>query len=258
MSMKKKCIDSINNLIKLVEELRVKCPWDREQTFDTLRNLTIEETFELSEGIILNDNEQIKNELGDILLHIIFYSIIASENNFFNLYDVSESISKKLINRHPHVFDNKKINNSDDLKRNWEEIKLKEGNKSVLSGVPKGLPPIFKAIRIQDKVSSIGFDWTNLSDVKKKVNEELLELQTEINKNNKEKIEDEYGDLLFSLINYARFIKIDPSKSLEKTNIKFMNRFNFMEKNISSKGKKINDLSINELDLLWEKSKKFF
>ena len=258
MSIKKKYIDSIYNLIKLVEELRLKCPWDKEQTFDTLRNLTIEETFELSEAIILNDSEQIKNELGDILLHIIFYATIASENEFFNLYDVSESISNKLINRHPHVFDNKKINNSDDIKKNWEEIKLKEGNKSVLSGVPNGLPPIFKAIRIQDKVSSIGFDWTNISDVKKKVNEELLELQIEINKNNKEKIENEFGDLLFSLINYARFIKIDPSKSLEKTNIKFMNRFNFIEKNISSKGKKINELSSNELDLLWKKSKKFF
>ena len=258
MSIKKKYIDSIYNLIKLVEELRLKCPWDKEQTFDTLRNLTIEETYELSEAIILNDSEQIKNELGDILLHIIFYATIASENEFFNLYDVSESISNKLINRHPHVFENKKINNRDDLKRNWEEIKLKEGNKSVLSGVPNGLPPIFKAIRIQDKVSSIGFDWTNISDVKKKVNEELLELQIEINKNNKEKIENEFGDLLFSLINYARFIKIDPSKSLEKTNIKFMNRFNFIEKNISSKGKKINELSSNELDLLWKKSKKFF
>ncbi len=255
MSNNREKSNSIYKLIKIIEKLRVKCPWDREQTFDSLRSLTIEETFELSEAIILNNNEQIKNELGDILLHIIFYSTIASESNLFNINDVSESISKKLINRHPHVFANKKIKNTKDLKRNWEEVKLKEGSKSVLSGVPKGLPPIYKAMRIQDKVSSIGFDWNKLTDVKKKINEELLELEAEINDNNKDKIENEFGDLLFSLINYARFIKIDPSKSLEKTNLKFIKRFNFIEKHVSSKGMKIKDFSINQLDLLWEKSK---
>jgi len=255
MNSRTQQLNSLNKLLDIMDELREKCPWDKKQTFNSLRHLTIEETFELSEAIIENSESDIRNELGDLLLHVFFYAKIASENNSFDIGDVANSISKKLINRHPHVYGGLSFLNEEQVKRNWEEIKLKEGNKSVLSGLPKSLPPIIKAQRIQDKVSGVGFDWENLNQVRKKIDEELLELDVEIIDKNIEKIEEVFGDLLFSMINYARFLKIDPSMSLEKTNIKFINRFKFIEDKLNLMGKKINEMSVNEIELFWQESK---
>tara|TARA_B110000116_G_scaffold266593_2_gene277568 strand:- start:1614 stop:2384 length:771 start_codon:yes stop_codon:yes gene_type:complete len=255
MNSRTQQLNSLNKLLDIIDELREKCPWDKKQTFNSLRHLTIEETFELSEAIIENSESDIRNELGDLLLHVFFYAKIASENNSFDIGDVANSISKKLINRHPHVYGGLSFLNEEQVKRNWEEIKLKEGNKSVLSGLPKSLPPIIKAQRIQDKVSGVGFDWENLNQVRKKIDEELLELDVEIIDKNIEKIEEVFGDLLFSMINYARFLKIDPSMSLEKTNIKFINRFKFIEDKLNLMGKKINEMSVNEIELFWQESK---
>jgi XTP/dITP diphosphohydrolase len=258
MNSEKQKIEAFLRLLKIMDDLRLKCPWDREQTFETLRNLTIEETYELCDAIVKNDLNEIKNELGDIFLHIVFYSKLGSEINAFDIADVLNGISDKLIYRHPHVYKNLSVKNSDNVKKNWELLKLKEkgvGKNSVLDGVPKSLPSLVKALRIQEKTSGIGFDWNNIDDVWSKVEEEIEELRKEVNTGSKETIEDEFGNVLFSLINYARFINVNPEIALEKTNIKFIKRFQFIEKIVKSEKKSIEDLSINQMEEFWELSK---
>jgi len=245
----------IKKLIKIMDELREKCPWDKKQTIQSLRHLTIEEVYELSESIQNQNYDEIKKELGDLLLHIVFYSKIASENNKFSFDDVIEDICKKLVDRHPHIYGYMSLSSEADVKSNWEKIKLKEGGKSVLSGVPKSLPTLIKSYRIQEKVSGIGFDWKLKKDVISKIKEEINELEVEIN-NDTNKIEDEFGDLLFSLVNYSRFLKINPDDALNKTNQKFIKRFKKMENIIQNGSKKIEDLDLNELNHYWLVAKK--
>ena len=240
----------IEKLIKIMDELREKCPWDKKQTIQSLRHLTIEEVYELSESIQNQNYDEIKKELGDLLLHIVFYSKIASENNKFSFDDVIEDICKKLVDRHPHIYGDMSLSSEADVKSNWEKIKLKEGRKSILSGVPKSLPTLIKSYRIQEKVSGIGFDWKLKKDVISKIKEEINELEVEIN-NDTNKIEDEFGDLLFSLVNYSRFLKINPDDALNKTNQKFIKRFKKMENIIQNGSKKIEDLDLNELNHYW-------
>ena len=245
----------IEKLIKIMNELREKCPWDKKQTIQSLRHLTIEEVYELSESIQNQNYDEIKKELGDLLLHIVFYCKIASENNEFNLDDVIEDICEKLVIRHPHIYGNLNVTSEDDVKSNWEKIKLKDGRKSILSGVPKSLPTLIKSYRIQEKVSGIGFDWKLKKDVVAKIKEEINELEAEIN-NNTNNIEEEFGDLLFSLVNYSRFLKINPDDALNKTNKKFIKRFKKMENIIKNDVKKIEDLDFNELNSYWLVAKK--
>ncbi|MBT4232366.1 MAG: nucleoside triphosphate pyrophosphohydrolase [Flavobacteriaceae bacterium] len=246
---------SIDALIKIMDELRIKCPWDKEQTMDSLKTLTIEETFELVEAINSSDFEDIKNELGDLLLHIVFYSKIASEKNIFDFNDVVESISKKLIYRHPHVYQNKKNISQEQVKKNWEKLKLKEGHKSILSGVPKTLPSLIKAVRIQDKVSNAGFKWDSVYDSKNKVIEEFNELSLEIENSDEKKIEEEFGDFLFSVINYGRFLGINSENALEKTNRKFSRRFKEMETIIKNDNLELDKLSTTEMLGYWNNLK---
>ena len=246
---------SIDALIKIMDELRIKCPWDKEQTMDSLKTLTIEETFELVEAINSSDFEDIKNELGDLLLHIVFYSKIASEKNIFDFNDVVESISKKLIYRHPHVYQNKKNISQEQVKKNWEKLKLKEGHKSILSGVPKTLPSLIKAVRIQDKVSNAGFKWDSVYDSKNKVVEEFNELSLEIENSDEKKIEEEFGDFLFSVINYGRFLGINSENALEKTNRKFSRRFKEMEIIIKNDNLELDKLSTTEMLGYWNNLK---
>jgi XTP/dITP diphosphohydrolase len=241
-----------------MDDLREKCPWDQKQSFESLRHLTIEETYELADAILENDLPEIKKELGDVLLHIIFYAKIASEKKAFDIGDVATAISEKLIHRHPHIYGNIKVNNEEDVKRNWEQLKLKEGKKSVLEGVPQSLPAVIKASRIQEKVAGIGFDWEQPEQVWDKVQEELSELNEEIKAGNNENIEKEFGDVLFSMINYARFINVNPENALEKTNKKFINRFQYLERESKKEGKNLADMSLAEMDIYWEKSKEFF
>ena len=245
----------IEKLIKIMDELREKCPWDKKQTIQSLRHLTIEEVYELSESIQNQNYDEIKKELGDLLLHIVFYSKIASENNKFSFDDVIEDICKKLVDMHPHIYGDMSLSSEADVKSNWEKIKLKEGRKSILSGVPKSLPTLIKSYRIQEKVSGIGFDWKLKKDVISKIKEEINELEVEIN-NDTNKIEDEFGDLLFSLINYSRFLKINADDALNKTNQKFIKRFKKMENIIQNGSKKIEDLDLNELNHYWLVAKK--
>ena len=245
----------IEKLIKIMDELREKCPWDKKQTIQSLRHLTIEEVYELSESIQNQNYDEIKKELGDLLLHIVFYSKIASENNKFSFDDVIEDICKKLVDRHPHIYGNLNVSSEDDVKSNWEKIKLKEGRKSILSGVPKSLPTLIKSYRIQEKVSGIGFDWKLKKDVISKIKEEINELEVEVN-NDTSNIEDEFGDLLFSLVNYSRFLKINPDDALNKTNEKFIKRFKKMENIIQNDEKKIDNLNLNELNHYWLIAKK--
>ena len=245
----------IEKLIKIMDELREKCPWDKKQTIQSLRHLTIEEVYELSESIQNQNYDEIKKELGDLLLHIVFYSKIASENNKFSFDDVIEDICKKLVDRHPHIYGNINVSSEDDVKSNWEKIKLKEGRKSILSGVPKSLPTLIKSYRIQEKVSGVGFDWKLKKDVISKIKEEINELEVEV-KNDTSNIEDEFGDLLFSLINYSRFLKINPDDALNKTNEKFIKRFKKMENIIQNDAKKIDNLDLNELNHYWFIAKK--
>ena len=245
----------IEKLIKIMDELREKCPWDKKQTIQSLRHLTIEEAYELSESIQNQNYDEIKKELGDLLLHIVFYSKIASENNKFSFDDVIEDICKKLVDRHPHIYGNLNVSSEDDVKSNWEKIKLKEGRKSILSGVPKSLPTLIKSYRIQEKVSGIGFDWKLKKDVISKIKEEINELEVEVN-NDTSNIEDEFGDLLFSLVNYSRFLKINPDDALNKTNEKFIKRFKKMENIIQNDAKKIDNLDLNELNHYWLIAKK--
>ncbi|WP_299059364.1 nucleoside triphosphate pyrophosphohydrolase [uncultured Polaribacter sp.] len=258
MNSRKEQLAAFNRLLDIMDDLREKCPWDKKQTLESLRHLTIEETYELADAILDNDLQEIKKELGDVLLHIVFYAKIGSEKNSFDIADVANTISDKLIHRHPHIYGDVKIDNEEDVKKNWEKLKLKEGNTSVLEGVPKSLPALVKACRIQEKVAGVGFDWEKPEQVWEKVQEELEELNEELKAGNKENIEKEFGDVIFSMINYARFIDVNPENALEKTNKKFINRFQFLEKAAKDAGKDLAEMSLTEMDIYWEKSKKIF
>lgn len=251
---------SFERLLTIMNTLREQCPWDKKQTMETLRHLTIEETYELSDSILEGDMNEIKKELGDIMLHLVFYTRIASETNDFNITDVLNGVCDKLIHRHPHIYSDVKVDNEDDVKRNWEQLKLKEGNKSVLEGVPVSLPALIKASRIQEKARGVGFDWENKTQVWEKVEEELREFKDEFNTIDnttidKKRAEAEFGDLLFSLINYARFIDINPEDALEKTNKKFINRFQYLESKAKQLGKSLKDMSLSEMDIFWNEAK---
>ncbi|RZK49356.1 MAG: nucleoside triphosphate pyrophosphohydrolase [Pedobacter sp.] len=248
-------------LLEVLKTLRTECPWDKKQTMETLRHLTIEETYELSDAILDGDLEDIKKELGDIMMHLVFYARIGEEKNAFNIVDVLNGVCDKLIYRHPHIYSDVKVKNEEDVKRNWELLKLKEGNKSVLGGVPQSLPALVKAARIQEKATGVGFDWDNKAQVWEKVEEELAEFKAEFNIENAteiatEKAESEFGDLLFSLINYARFLKINPETALEKTNKKFIKRFQYLEEKARLAGKELADMSLAEMDIYWNEAKK--
>jgi XTP/dITP diphosphohydrolase len=247
---------AFQRLLDIMDELREKCPWDKIQTFETIRNLTIEEVYELADAIIDRDMQEVKKELGDIMLHIVFYSKIASETNIFTITDVLNSICEKLIYRHPHVFGDVSVKNDTDVKHNWEQLKLKEGNRSVLGGVPDSLPALIKANRVQEKVRAVGFDWDDPSQVWEKVKEEINEVQHEINDANQEKLEAEFGDLLFSIVNAARLHGVDPETALERTNRKFIKRFKFLESKVKADGKSLKEMNLAEMDVIWEEAKK--
>lgn len=248
---------AFEKLLNIMDELRAKCPWDKEQTFDSLRHLTIEETYELSDAIIEKDLEEVKKELGDLMLHIVFYAKLGEEAGLFSIKEVLQGINSKLIMRHPHIYGDVKVNNADDVKDNWERIKLNEGRKSVLEGVPISLPAMVKAYRIQDKARGVGFDWEKTSDVWDKVLEELKELQYEVNNSNDDvRKEDEFGDLMFALINYSRFINVNPETALERTNKKFIRRFQFIEEQATAEGKNLPDMTLSEMELFWNEAKK--
>ena len=248
---------SFNRLLEIMNRLRNECPWDKEQTMESLRHLTIEETYELSEAILSNEINEIKNELGDLLLHIVFYSKIANEKKHFDINDVINGICEKLIHRHPHIYSNVKLDNIEEVKKNWEIIKKNEHNKGALSGVPKSLPSLIKAMRIQEKATGMGFKWDNKHDVLDKVIEEIREFKLELSKSNLDLMEDEFGDILFSLVNYATYNKINPVKALEKTNIKFINRFNYIEKIADKLNKPISEMTSIELKNHWDDAKIF-
>ncbi len=250
-------LKAFERLLKIMDDLREQCPWDKKQTIESLRHLTIEETYELADAIMYKDMTNIKKELGDILLHIVFYARIASETNDFTITDVINSLCEKLIHRHPHIYGDVKVNNEEDVKQNWEKLKLKEGNKSVLGGVPVSLPSLIKASRIQEKARAVGFDWENPGQVWEKVQEEINELRHEVESNAPlEKVEDEFGDVLFSLINYARFANINPEAALEKTNKKFIKRFQYLEAGAAKAGKQLSDMTLAEMDIYWNEAKK--
>lgn len=258
MNTREQQLAAFDRLLTIMDELRSQCPWDKKQTIQSLRHLTIEETYELGDAILENDLDEVKKELGDLLLHIVFYSKIGSESNDFDIADVANNISEKLINRHPHIYGDVKVDNAEDVKQNWEQIKLKEGKKSVLEGVPKSLPAMVKANRIQDKVAGVGFDWEKPEQVWEKVQEELSELNEEIKKGNTDKIESEFGDVLFSMINYSRFINVNPENALERTNKKFMSRFQFLEAEAKKLDKSLHDMSLAEMDVFWDEAKKIY
>lgn len=252
---------AFERLLNIMDDLRAKCPWDMKQTMESLRHLTIEEVYELSDAIIEGDKNEIKKELGDIMLHLVFYSKIASEDGTFNIADVLNAICEKLISRHPHIYGDVVVENEEDVKRNWEQLKLKEGNKSVLAGVPVSLPALIKASRIQEKARGVGFDWEKREQVWEKVEEEMQEFKEVFNTEtgvaiDKDLAEKEFGDLMFSLINYARFIDINPENALEKTNKKFIKRFQYLEQKATEMGKSLKDMSLNEMDVYWEQAKK--
>lgn len=258
MNSRKQQLAAFNRLLDIMDDLREKCPWDKKQTLESLRHLTIEETYELADAILENDLNEIKNELGDVLLHLVFYAKIGSEKKSFDIGDVANAISEKLISRHPHIYGDVIVKDENEVKENWEKLKLKEGKNSVLEGVPKSLPAMIKANRIQDKVSGVGFDWEEPFQVWEKVQEEISELNEEINKGSKKSIESEFGDVLFSMINFARFIGVNPENALEKTNKKFINRFQYLEKATKKEGKKLSEMTLSEIDVYWEESKKVF
>ena len=250
-------LEQFERLLNIMDELREKCPWDKKQTLESLRHLTIEETYELADAILDNDLQEIKKELGDILLHIVFYAKIGSEKNAFDIADVAEGICDKLIHRHPHIYGDVKVADEEEVKANWEKLKLKEGKTSVLEGVPKSLPAMVKATRIQDKARGVGFDWDNQEQVWDKVKEELGELKEEIDKKADHKeIESEFGDVLFSMINYARFINVDPEMALERTNKKFIKRFQYLESESKKDGKEMSDMTLADMDEYWNAAKK--
>ena len=256
MHSRKEQLAAVDRLLTIMDELRAQCPWDRKQTFESLRHLTIEETYELGDAILDRNLEEIKNELGDLLLHVAFYAKLGSEEKAFDMADIAHSISEKLIHRHPHIYGDVKVENEEDVKKNWEALKLKEGKKSVLEGVPRGLPALVKAQRIQDKVTGVGFDWEAPEQVKEKVKEEWNELKAEIEQGDQDAMEAEFGDLLFSLINYARFLKINPDTALERTNQKFIKRFSYLEAKVQALGKSLHEMTLAEMDVFWEEAKK--
>ncbi len=247
-------LEAFERLLTIMDELREKCPWDQKQTFASLRHLTIEETYELTDAILDEDWNSLEGEIGDILLHMVFYSKIGSEQKLFDISSVLNKICDKLVHRHPHIYGDVKVQNEEEVKQNWEKLKLKEGKKSVLEGVPKSLPAMVKAMRIQEKAKGIGFEWSDKKDVWAKVKEELNEFEIEA-ENQSDKMEEEFGDLLFSLVNYSRFVDINPEDALGKTNIKFQKRFQLMETYIIDEGLNISDLTLEELDVYWEKAK---
>lgn len=253
MNSRKKQLKAFNRLLDIMDDLREKCPWDKKQTMKSLRYLTIEEVYELSDSILENDKTEIMKELGDLFLHLVFYSKIASETNDFDVADVLDSVCEKLIYRHPHIYGDVKVANEEEVKQNWEKLKLKEGKKSVLNGVPNSLPAVVKAYRIQEKVKGVGFEFENSDDTWAKVQEEINEFKAETDQN---KREEEFGDVLFSLINYARFTGINPEDALEKTNKKFINRFQQIEELAEKQGKNISELTLEEQNQLWEQTKK--
>lgn len=255
MNSRKDQLKAFDRLLTIMDELRAQCPWDKKQTMETLRHLTIEETYELGDAILDNDLQEVKKELGDVLLHIVFYAKIGSETNDFDIADVCNDICEKLISRHPHIYGNVEVANEEEVKRNWENLKLKEGKKSVLEGVPKSLPALVKASRIQEKVAGVGFDWEEPQQVFGKLQEEMRELQLEINRNDPEKIEAEFGDVLFSMINYARFLNVNPENALERTNKKFMKRFRYLEGKAQEMNKSLKEMTLAEMDVFWNEAK---
>lgn len=255
MNSRQDHLNALKRLLNIMDELREQCPWDKKQTLQSLRSLTIEETYELGDAILDNNLDEVKKELGDLLLHIVFYAKIGSETHAFDIADVANTICDKLIARHPHIYGDVTVANDDEVKQNWEKLKLKEGKKSVLQGVPKSLPAMVKASRIQEKVSGVGFDWEKPQQVWEKLKEELYEFQEEIKAENPDTIEVEFGDLLFSMVNYARFLNINPENALERTNKKFISRFNYLENKTRQLGKKLEDISPAEMEAFWEEAK---
>ena len=258
MNDKEKSCEEFKRLLDIIDELRAKCPWDIKQTNESLRKLTIEETYELAEAILSDNDEGVRNELGDLMLHIVFYAKIGSEKNSFSMTDVLKGINEKLVYRHPHVFGEVKVSGASEVEKNWEHLKINEnsGHKPVLSGVPPSLPAIVKANRIQEKVRGVGFDWEKREQIWDKVLEELTELKHEVENRNTESIESELGDVLFSIINASRLYGIDPEAALEKTNRKFIRRFNYLEKETISKGRSLHDMTLEEMNEIWEEAKK--
>ena len=255
MNNRKDQLLAFDRLLTIMDELREQCPWDKKQTMESLRHLTIEEVYELGDAILDNDPEEIKKELGDILLHIVFYAKIGSEKDNFDIADVTNSICEKLIDRHPHIYGDVKVANEEEVKQNWEKLKLKEGKKSVLEGVPASLPSLVKASRIQEKVAGVGFDWEEPQQVFEKLKEELEELQHEVAVQDTDKMEAEFGDVLFSMINYARFLNINPENALERTNKKFIKRFQYLEGKAQERNTPLRDMSLAEMDIFWEEAK---
>jgi len=249
-------LQAFERLLTIMDDLREKCPWDKKQTLESLRYLSIEEMYELSDAILTNDLQEVKKELGDLMLHLVFYAKIASETNQFDITDVLNGICDKLVHRHPHIYGDVKVTTEEEVKHNWEKLKLKEGKKSVLEGVPRSLPAMVKAVRIQEKARGVGFDWDNSEQVWEKVEEELEEFKEELSQGDKEKTEQEFGDLLFSMINYSRFVGVNPEDALERTNKKFILRFQQMEAVLKKEGKDLSEMTLAEMDIYWEEAKK--
>lgn len=262
MNNKEQKLQAFERILRIMDELREQCPWDKKQTMETLRPLTIEETYELSDAILKGDMKDIKEELGDLLLHFVFYARIGEEQGAFDVATVINGLCEKLIYRHPHIYGDVKVNNEEDVKKNWEQLKMREGKKSVLGGVPDSLPALIKAYRIQEKAAQVKFEWENIEDVWKKVEEETAELKSEIaartsdeDAKANQKVEEEFGDLLFALVNYARFLKVDPETALERTNIKFMRRFKFIEERAAALQKQLKEMTLEEMDGIWNEAK---
>ena len=255
MNSREAQLKAFDRLLTIMDELREQCPWDRKQTMESLRHLTIEETYELGDAILDKDLEEVRKELGDLLLHLVFYAKIGSETNDFDIADVANGICDKLIDRHPHIYGDVEVADEEEVKRNWENLKLKEGKKSVLEGVPRSLPAVVKASRIQEKVAGVGFDWEKPEQVFEKFQEELGELQHEIETENKNKMEAEFGDVMFSMINYARFLGVNPENALERTNKKFITRFQYLEAKAAEKNKALKDMTLAEMDVFWNEAK---
>tara|TARA_R110000868_G_scaffold146115_5_gene366790 strand:+ start:4295 stop:5074 length:780 start_codon:yes stop_codon:yes gene_type:complete len=256
MNSRQDQLKAFDRLLTIMDELRAQCPWDKKQTMETLRHLTIEETYELGDAILDKDLEEVKKELGDVLLHIVFYAKIGSETKDFDIADVCNSICEKLIHRHPHIYSDVKVENENDVKRNWENLKLKEGKNSVLEGVPKSLPALVKANRIQEKVAGVGFDWEAPNQVWEKVEEELNEFKAEVQSGNQDNMESEFGDVIFSMVNYARFLNINPENALERTNKKFSRRFQYLEAKAKTLNKPLKDMTLAEMDVFWKEAKR--
>lgn len=253
--MEKK-LQAFGELLRIMDDLRAKCPWDMKQTNDSLRHLTIEEVYELSDAILEGEDKAIKEEIGDILLHIVFYAKIGEEKGTFDIETVIRDLCKKLIDRHPHIYGDVQVSGEEEVKKNWEQLKLKEGRKSVLGGVPMSLPALVKAYRIQEKSKQVGFEWKHTEEVYSKVQEEMAELEEALSLNDQQKIEEEYGDLMFALVNYGRFLNLDPEAALERCNLKFMKRFRFIETEAAAMQKDMRTMSLEEMDELWNIAKK--